>query len=470
MLTSNRTSKSIAWKALALMLPLMGGCGGSELVNIDLPSAIMAGETFDISVDHVINDDFQPVSDINASLVFAAIVPEFWQATSADYAAVIDGAPVSLPVTISSAPPESSPEFLELLLNEIPSGPGIDLGDFTCDATITLREGPDNSSPLIATLFSATSSEDFEPRTAPAFSLAAYADSTVFLVSDVGSCLEPNGLIVDNLILSLGVGNLLANPSFEADFDSWDLSASGPDCLNEVLAEGDSTDGAGDWTIPLPTDGALLYASDAESPGQCIMSQEISVPSGAGAATLTGDVGASVGGSITLFLDMELPELPADTKLIWLRTEDIIDFGEFESGDLGTLSVQFTAAEASEEAQEVIFLHGYYSELPEELIIAASSSATPAATLRRLASAASQEGGSVVAPAANPGFIGAGIWFTDISGGPTSFPQTIADSILVVQSLSSDAREIPALSGLMLILLSLGLGVMGLRHRKQRMK
>ncbi|MFT4613838.1 MAG: hypothetical protein ACI9NT_000979 [Bacteroidia bacterium] len=466
MLTSNCNSISIAWKALALLFPLMVGCGGSELVNIELPSAITVGEAFEVTVDHVINDDFQPVSDINASLVFAAIVPESWQATSAEYAAVIDGSAVSLPVIISSAPPESSPEFVELVLDEVSNGD--DVGDLTCDATITLREGPDNTSLLIATLFSATSSEDFEPRTASAFSLAAYADSAVFLVSDVGSCLEPNGLIVDNLVLSVGSGNLLANPSFESNFDSWDLSASGPVCVNEVLGDGDSTDGAGAWTIPLPTDGALLYASDANNPGQCIMSQEINIPPGAGAATLTGDIGASVGGSIALFLDMELPDLPADTKLIWLRTADIADFSDFEPGDLGTLSVLFTADEASEEEQEVIFLHGYYSELPENTVKRASS--TPGATMRQLASVGSQGGGSVVAPAANPGFIGAGIWFTDLSDGPTSFPQTIADSILIIQSLSAGTREIPALSGMMLIFLSLGLAFIGIRHKKQRVK
>ena len=471
MFTSLFDLKSRAMLALALLFPLMVGCGGSELVNLELPNAIVAGETFQLSVDHVIDEDFAPLSTTNASLVFAAVVPGTWQAQSAQYAATIDGSPLTLPVTISSAPPESSPEFIEFLVNELADGGGIDLGDLSCDATVALREGPGPSDPLIATLFSVTATASFQPRAAAPFNLAAYANSTIYLVSDVGSCLGPNGLFVDNLFLSTGSGNLFNNFSFESGFDGWDASASDVGCINEVLGAGATTAGSGNWTTPAPTDGALLYATDADNPGQCILSQALSVPLGATAATFTGDVGAFVEIPLLLFLDVGMPEVPAGMQLIWFRTDDIADFGDFMTGDTGTLTVDFIANEASPEAQMVTFLHGYYSEVPEGEIIVTPMNVVNApqsvGAIPRMDSSAEAGGTPVISPLATPGYVGAGLWFLSDSGGQP-VPQAISGSSSVLAQASSlGENPIPVLSGFMLILLSIGMGLLGLRRRNK---
>jgi hypothetical protein len=50
----------------------------------------------------------------------------------------------------------------------------------------------------------------------------------------------------------------------------------------ESLAAGTPTAGAGGWTTPAPTDGALVGMSDANAPGTCQIFQDVVVPTGAG--------------------------------------------------------------------------------------------------------------------------------------------------------------------------------------------
>jgi hypothetical protein len=283
--------------------------------------------------------------------------------------------------------------------------------------------------PLIATLFNSVAASDLASRDAGPVSLAPYAGGSVYLVSDVSSCGAPNGLIVDNLVVDTGSGNLLSNASFESGFTDWDTSGSDSECVNEVLGEDDITGGGGAWVIPLPTDGVLLYASDAINPSRCLLSQEISVPDGADATAFTGDIGANVFAFDFLFLGQAEIPLEEGQKIIWFRTGDIALFDDIGDGDSGQLSANFIASDDTEEETEIIFLHGYYSEVPEEEF-------------------------EVTA--------GVGLWFIDL--GPSPFPQSIQASLQVLAS--TVGAPIPVMSGYMLMGLSVVIAFVGVRRRR----
>ena len=47
------------------------------------------------------------------------------------------------------------------------------------------------------------------------------------------------------------------------------------------------------WTTPEPSNGAALYASDTVNPGECVFSQQVDIPAGAGESSFAGTVGAN---------------------------------------------------------------------------------------------------------------------------------------------------------------------------------
>ena len=444
-----------AWlKSLAIVLPILAGCE-SELVNLQVPDAAVAGESFEVTVDHVFVDDLESFGSSNGSFVFAAVVPANWDVESASYAGTVGGEPFELPATASGFAPSTSPE----LLDELGLG---------CSASVTLRPEAGLDSPPVATLLSTFAPAEFAAREVNP-NLAAYAENSLFVVMHSTSCgAGPMGVIADGLSLDTGTGNLLSNASFESGLSDW-TPDSNDGCISQTYGEGETTAGAGGWTTPEPSNGAALYASDTGNPGECVFSQQVDIPAGAGESSFAGTVGANflffdgpVDGAAAAFMDLSPPEFNDNQQLLWFRT-DTLPSMDFEEGDGGTSSVVFVANNSGENIP-IIFYHGYYSETPfldEEVLQALSLAASSEQTgwpARKPALAAAAEQPETAA--AESGFLGASFWFQD-SEANDGFPQSIDDEILILPG----SLPVPAMGGVALLILALSMAGLGMRRR-----
>ena len=75
--------------------------------------------------------------------------------------------------------------------------------------------------------------------------------------------------------------NLLTNGSFEAGLASWTLTESAPgDCVFQALSPPSNTGGFGAFPTQAPTDGAATLMSDANSPVDCLLTQDVVLATG----------------------------------------------------------------------------------------------------------------------------------------------------------------------------------------------
>ena len=85
--------------------------------------------------------------------------------------------------------------------------------------------------------------------------------------------------------------NLILNGSFETGGTNWTPVESGPfspgNCVFEFDAAGTTTGGFGAFVTPTPTDGTVMFMTDANQPGTCRIYQDIVVPAKVTAMTMS---------------------------------------------------------------------------------------------------------------------------------------------------------------------------------------